>query len=99
MLCRIGTSISILIIILNIFLGIPTDYILFAKGFIIITAGYRIYKYIAADHWRWSLPFFFLILYILFSSKIAQMVSGEIMIIILNFASVILLRYSLRHIS
>ncbi|MFA7056410.1 MAG: hypothetical protein WC155_02460 [Candidatus Cloacimonadales bacterium] len=101
MLSRIATSISILIIILSIYPGIPPEFSVLAKSLILIAAGYRIYRYIASQHWEWVLPFFVLILYInpFFSFPIAEMANGYTLDLILKAASIFLLGYSFKHIS
>ncbi len=100
MILTFGTVLSILIILFSLFMDIPGDYILIAKGIVFLTAAYRIYEYILAQHWEWVLPFFLLILYInpFFTFPIAEMTHGYIINLILKSSSIFLLGYSFNHI-
>ena len=101
MIMRILTSLTILLFVSSFIPDVPKAIWRNGQYLILVTVLYRIYDYIAVQHWEWVLPFFLLILVFnpFFSIPFHTLSYGKFLYPVLRATAAIFLGYSLKHIS
>jgi energy-coupling factor transporter transmembrane protein EcfT len=101
MLMRLLTGLSILVLLSSFAPFVPSEVWTYGKWIIMITVIYRIYDYIAVQHWEWVLPFVVLLLLInpFFSFDFQSLSNGKIIETGVRIIATVFLGYSFKHLS
>ncbi len=101
MLMRLLTGLSIVALVSTFFPYVPEQVWFFGKIVIFVTILYRIYDYIAVQHWEWVLPFFIMLIVInpFFAIPYDNLKYGTYLMYSVRIIATIFLGYSYRHIS